>query len=275
MNALGPIAVGVALACLGSVLPVRGLAMERLPDQLDGVGIQEKLGGNLDKSLPFVDHEGRAVQLGQYFQDGKPVLLTLNYYRCKMLCSLQLNALLNGLRGLGWKPGHDFRIVTVSIDSREGAELAAEKRTSYLKALGMGGDVEWHFLTGNRANIERLADQVGFRFKYDAEQDQWAHAPAIYFLSPTAMITRYLYGLEYAARDLKFALIDAGQGKVGSTLDKIILSCFHFDPSIGAYTTFALGVMRLGGFLTLSLMSLIFIPLWRREKARALVEALP
>lgn len=274
MTLSGPILTGLVLALLGVALPRLGQAMERLPDQLDGVGIQEKLGKDVDRSLAFTDHNGNAVTIGQYLADGKPVLLTLNYYRCKMLCSLQLNALLRGLQGLGWRPGEDFRIVTVSIDAREGSSLAAEKRQSYLKALGMGGDVDWQFLVGAQSSIDALSDQVGFRFKYDAEQDQWAHVPAIYFLASSGMITRYLYGLEYKPRDLRFALIDAGQGRVGSTLDKIILSCFHYDPTIGAYSTWALGVMRLGGVVTLALLGLFFTALWRREKARVPVEAL-
>ena len=221
-------------------------AAEPLPKQLEGVGVEEHLGRKLDLDIPFVDEHGKGTLLRDAFRDGRPVLLTLNYYRCKMLCNLQLNALTEALRGLSWTPGREFRVVTVTIDHREGPKLAAEKRKSHLTELGRG-EVDWSFLIGTEANIRRLAHEVGFGFKYDKDLDQYAHPAVIQFLSPEGKLTRYIYGIDYQPRDLKFALIEASDGKVGTTVDRVILSCFHYDSSSGRYAPFALGIMRLGG----------------------------
>lgn len=225
-------------------------AEEQLPRQLEGVGVEERLGALLDPETPFTDHTGKAVKLGDYFDDEVPVLLTLNYYRCKMLCNLQLNAVIEGLRGLEWKPGENFRIVTISIDPREGWELGRDKRASYLRELGRGDDLDWSFLVGKDEEIRKVAASVGFNYKYDEEQDQYAHTAAIFFLSPEGKVSRYLYGIDYPSQSLKFALMEASEGRIGSTVDKVILSCFHYDASIGAYGPFAFGIMRLGGIVT-------------------------
>jgi len=263
---------GPAWALLLTLLALIGtgphaVAEEPLPRQLEGVGLTERLDTFVDKSTPLIDHEGRGVTLGDYLRDGKPVLLTLNYYRCTSLCNLQLNALTEGLRGLGWKPGEQFRILTISIDHREQPDLAKGKRASYLSLLGRG-EVDWTFLVGSEASVRKIADEVGYGFKYDKEQDQFAHPAVLTFLSPGGKISRYLYGVEYAPRDLKFALMEASEGRVGSTADRIILSCFHYDPSLGAYGPFAMGIMRLGGVLTLFVLAVMLATLWRRERTR-------
>lgn len=251
----------LALACAS----LTGYAEEKTPKELRGVTIKEHLGKSLDLSIPFENDRGEKVTIGSFFEQGKPVLLTLNYYKCKMLCSLQLNALVEGVQKLGWKPGDKFRMVTVSIDPRNNAQLAHEKRESYLKSLGMG-DVDWTFLVGTKANIDRLASQVGFEYKYDPVEDQYAHGIAAYFVSPTGVLSRYLYGLEYSPRNLKFALIDASSGKIGSSVDKFILSCFHYDETRGKYGPTALKVMRVGGVFTMTILGAGLLVLWRRDK---------
>jgi protein SCO1/2 len=243
-------------------------AEERLPRKLEGVTVEEKLGVHLDRELRFRDQSGRERALGSFLEDGKPVLLTLNYYRCKMLCSLQLNALTAGLRGLSWTAGDRFRVVTVSIDHRESPKLAAEKRAAHLRVLGRGESVDWSFLVGDERTVRRLAESVGFGYRYDKDTDQFAHPAAIMFLSPAGKVSRYLYGIEYAPRDLKFALIEAAEGRVGSVADRLILSCFHYDSSSGRYGPFAFGIMRLGGVLTLVLLGGFLALHWRREVRR-------
>ncbi|GMV42726.1 MAG: photosynthetic protein synthase I [Myxococcales bacterium] len=228
-------------------------AEETLPRELEGVGVEERLGAMIDPDLPFTDHTGARVTLGKYLDDGIPVLLTLNYYRCKMLCNLQLNAVVEGLKGLEWKPGENFRIVTISIDPREGWELGRDKRASYLETLGRG-EVDWSFLVGRDEDVRTVARTVGFSYKYDQEQDQYAHTAAIFFLSPEGKVSRYLYGVDYPSQSLKFALMEASEGRIGTTIDKVILSCFHYDSSIGAYGPFAFGIMRLGAALTATLL---------------------
>jgi protein SCO1 len=242
-------------------------AEESLPSELDGITVNERLGNHVDTQLTFTDQDGETVRLGKYFDGSLPVMMTLNYYRCTTLCNIQLNQLKTGLRALGWKPGEKFRIVTVSIDHRETPALARGKRATYLESLGMG-EVEWAFLVGSEQNIRKLADSLGFGYRYDAEGDQYAHPAAVMFLSPDAKVARYLYGLEYSPWDLRFALLESAEGRVGSVADRVILSCFHYDPATKRYGPFAFGLMRLGGVLTVLLLGGFLLGMWRRERSR-------
>jgi protein SCO1/2 len=268
------------LACVASGLLFASTAqalegVDRVPKELEGVGVDEKLGTQLDLGLDFVDHNGKTVKLGDYVADGKALLLSLNYYRCTMLCSLQLNGLVDGLRSLDWPVGQDFRMVTVSINPDEGPELAAGKRANYLEVLGQE-DADWSFLTGRQENISALAEQVGFEYRYDERSGEYAHAAVLYAISPDGTISRYLYGIQFPDHNLRFAIMDASQGKVGSTIDRLILSCFHYISSEGRYTPFAFGVMRLGALGGLTVVALLLFVMWSRERLRgsnALVEA--
>jgi len=260
----------VATLLLGAVLawaaPAR--AVEELPEQLKGIDVTEKLGQQAAIDARFTDHNGKPVRLRDYLADKRPLLLTLNYYRCATLCSIQLNALVRALRGLQWAPGENFRVVTVSINHREDPELALEKRKKYLEALDRG-DVDWSFLVGSEKDIRALTSSVGFGFRYDKQTDQFAHPAVLMFLSPKGKISRYVYGLEFDSRDLKFAIIDASEGKVGSTVDKLILSCFHYDSSTGRYGPYAFGIMRLGGVATVLVLGRMLGLMWRRERRRS------
>lgn len=229
--------------------------------------VTERLGNNVDPELSFVDQDGKNVKFGDYLQDGKPILLTLNYYTCETLCSTQLNGLLQGLQELDWTAGEEFRIVTVSIDPSEGPDVASGKRLSYLEELGRGPEVEWHFLTGTESNVQALAESIGYGYAYDENSGQWAHPAVLTFLAPQGFVARYLYGIIYPPRDLKFALMEASEGRVGSPVDKLVLSCFRYDDSTGEYTPAALGVMRLGGIATLLAMGGLGAVMWRREKS--------
>jgi protein SCO1/2 len=234
------------------------------------IDVEEHLGNILDKGVPFVDHTGKRVQLGDYFDGKRPVLLTLNYFRCPVMCNVQLNNLTETLRDFEWTPGDEhFRVVTVSIDPREDAALAAAKRQTHLGALGRGDDVDWAFLTadgGDALGIRLLAAQLGISYAYDPEQDQYAHPGVVAFISPDGKIARYVYGLSYVGNDLKFGLLEAAEGRVGSTLDKFILSCFHYDASLGRYGVFAFGLLRLAGALSVLLIGAALLVFWRRER---------
>jgi len=240
---------------------------EQLPKELERVNIIEHLGNQLPLDLAFTNHKGQVVTLKKLFEGNQPVLLTLNYFNCPMLCTLQLNGLVQGLRELGWVPGQKYKMVTLSIDHRETAELANEKRQSYLEYLEMG-DVDWTFLVGDEQSIKVVADAVGFGFQYVEETGQYAHPAAIFFLSHTGEVMRYLYGIQYDVRDLKFAFIDVSEGRMGSPIDKLILSCYSYDASLGQYGPFAMGIMRLGGALTLVILGLFLFIYWRRETHR-------
>ena len=240
-------------------------AQQIVPYQLQDVTVREQLRGQVDGSLSLVDHTGQTVTLGSFLDGETPVLLTLNYYSCATLCSIQLNGLLEGLKELDWTAGENFRIVTLSIDPREGPELAKAKRDSYLAALGRGPDVDWTFLTADEATIQAVADAVGFSFAYDPATDQYAHPAVVTFLSGEGVVSRYLYGIQYPARDLKFALMETSEGRVGSPVDKLILSCFRYDSTAGKYTATIFGAVRLGGVLTVLALLIAGGLAWRRE----------
>ncbi len=276
------IALGIALSLLafGSgeparasdddvSLPARSAGAQPLAPAMHSIDVDEHLGNDLDTELSFTDHTGKVVKLADYFDGKRPVLLTMNYFRCPVLCNVQLNELTEALRNFPWTPGDEhFRIVTVSIDPREQPMLASSKRKGHLDALGRGDDVDWEFLTGDALSIRLLAAQLGIQYAYDPEQDQYAHPAVVVFASPEAKIVRYVYGLSYHPNDLKFGLIEASEGRVGSTLDRIILSCFHYDATLGRYGPFAFGLMRVAGAFTVLLIGTALLVLRRRERPK-------
>jgi protein SCO1 len=230
----------------------------------NSVGVDENLGENISKGLSFRNHLGQKVTIADFLQQDRPVLLTLNYYSCDTLCSAQLNAVLKGLKELDWVPGENFNLVTISIDPDETSSLAAGKRANYLKELSKD-NASWDFLVGDENQITTIADELGYRYTYDAINKQYAHPAVIMILSPTGKISRYLYGLNYPSRELKFSLMDAAEGKVGNTVEKIMLSCFSFDNTTGKYTASAFGLMRLAGVITVFCLGVMTTTLWRRE----------
>ncbi len=265
----------LAAACaLWVAAPTAARAEETLPPELTGVQIEERLGDSVDLGLPLVDEGGGTVRLGDLLRDGLPTILTLNYYECTALCNLQLNGLVEALRGFEWAPGQGYRIVTVSINPREPASLAKAKRAAYLEELGLG-PVDWRFLVASQASITALTRSVGFGYRYDPETDQYAHTATLIFLSPQGKITRYLYGISYEARDLKFAIMEAAEGKVGSTVDKILLTCFHYDSERGQYAPFAFGIMRLGAVASALVLGLLLLTLWLKERRKHALEGSP
>ncbi len=257
-----------ALLVVTGLASSAGRAAEPLPKALEGVTVTEHLGARVDTALRFTDAEGRVRALSDFVRGDVPVLLTLNYYECEMLCGLQLNALKRALKELDWKAGENFRIVTVSVNPHEGPELARAKQAGFREAVG-GPDVDWTFLVSPDDAVARLADEVGFGYRYDPRTGQYAHPAVLVFLSPDGKVSRYVYGLEFTARDLKFALIEAAAGRVGSPVEKIILSCFRFDETQGRYTPAAIGILRLGGGLTVAILAFAGLVAWRRERRAA------
>ena len=241
--------------------------IEPVPGPLARVGIEEKLDAALPLSLVFKDDSGRDVTLGSYFRPGHPVLLTLNYYRCPMLCTLELNGLVNGLKGLAFTPGDEFTVVTVSFDPRETTALARAKKLSYLEDLGRPRAVAgWHFLTGSKESIEALTAAVGFSFEYDKDTDQYAHAAVVIAATPEGRVARYLYGVAFEPATLKLALLEAGKGKIGSTWERFILYCYHYDADSGRYALAALTIMRIGGAATVLILGCAIGGFWLRDR---------
>jgi protein SCO1 len=226
-------------------------APDRRPDALRDIGFDQRLGETLPLDIPLRDEEGRDVKLGDFFH-GRPVVLSLVYYECPMLCTLSLTGLVSALNVLQLEPGRDFEIVTVSFDAREGAEQARARKKAYLERYKRAGAAAgWHFLTGDSASLERLTRAVGFRYAWDAETRQFAHASGVMVATPGGVLSRYLYGIEYAPKDLRFALIESGAGRLGTPADKLLLACYRYDPVHGRYGAYAIGLLRVAGLVTL------------------------
>jgi protein SCO1/2 len=235
------------------------------PELLKDVGIDQKLNEPVPLDLTFRDENGQTVQLAQYF-GGKPVILSLVYYNCPMLCTQVLNGLERSLKDIPMDIGKQFNVVTVSIDPTERPALASAKRALYAGLYGRPGAVQgWHFLTGDEPQIKQLANAVGFRYAYDAESKQFAHASAIMMLTPAGKISRYLYGIQYASRDLRLGLVDASGGKIGTPVDQILLFCYHYDPATGKYSVLISRVIKAAGVFTILVIAIGIFLLARSE----------
>ncbi|XXX82556.1 SCO family protein [Sorangium sp. So ce134] len=265
--ALGPFAADAAPASDGSgaEAPPEGAFLE--PTR--GVDIEEHLGRPVRRDLAFTDMDGRRVRLGDYFADGKPLLLVLAYYRCPALCGLVLRGAVEGLKLLPYRLGEQFHALTVSFDPRERPAAASQKRAVTLSGLGADARApEWPFLVGDEAATRALAEDLGFRYAYDQATDQYAHPAAVFVLTPDGRISRYLYGTEFSARDLRLALLEASRGEVGTIVDRVIMTCYRFDPASRRYGPFLLGFLRLGAMAILSTVGGLLAVLWWRERRR-------
>ncbi len=265
-------AIGLLLAGMVVLAASHASAQERaepVPPELEGVGVTEHRNAAVPLELSFRDELDHTVKLGDYFQPGRPVLLTLNYYRCPMLCTLQLNGLVEALKALDWTPGRQFEIVTVSFDPLETAKLAEAKKQNYLGEYGRpGAGAGWHFLTGNKENIAALTGAVGFGYRWNEDRQQYVHVAAMIVCTPEGRISRYLYGVMFEPRTLRLTLAEASQGTIGSALDQVLLYCFHYDADRGRYAPAARRIMRVGGLATVLLLGGMLTMFWGRETRR-------
>ena len=230
-HALIMLTLGACLA-FGTAPAIAFDRTDQVPDSLKDVRVTERLNAQVPLDLEFVDSEGGSVTLGQFFDGRLPVLLTMNYSNCPRLCSLQLNGLVQGMEGLDWNLGDKFRAITVSIDPKESCARARETKKRYLEEYGRSGtEAGWHFLTGREEEIRRLADAVGFGYTYVEEDRIYAHEAVTIVCSPKGRVSRYLRGIEYKPQTLRLALVEAGEGKVGTTTDQIVLLCAHTTPT--------------------------------------------
>jgi protein SCO1/2 len=248
--------------------PERGTAAKQRPGAIDKVGIDQKIGQQLPLDLVFRDEDGKDVKLGQFF-GSRPVVLALAYYECPMLCTQVLNGMTGALKTLSFDAGKDFDVVVVSIDPKDNFRLAANKKQSYLTHYGRpetaGG---WHFLTGSEASIKPLAEAIGFRYAYDANIKQYAHGAAIYVATPSGVVARYLLGIDFAPRDLRLSIVEASNNKLGTITDKVLLLCYHYDPSVGKYGVAILNAVRIGFVATVTgFMAFLFVSLRGERRA--------
>ncbi len=229
-----------------------------------------RLGEQVPHDIRFVDEAGNEVTMGDYFDRGQPVVLTLNYFRCPMLCTLTLNGLVDGLMEVDWVAGRDFTMLTVSFAPEEGPELAAAKKQSYLSRYSKPGVEEgWHFLTGDKEQIDRLCEAVGFPYEYIEETGEYSHPASVIFLDPDGVLTLHTNDVMYQPGDLRLAIVEASQGEVGTWVDDILLfTCFQFDPNANSYTLSILKLMRTVGIGFVVLLAVGIFLLTRRGSAR-------
>jgi protein SCO1/2 len=260
------IGLGIIFAALSSA--ERACAQTVMPAALQNVGFDQRLNEQVPLDLSFTDDQGERVKLAKYFGQ-KPVVLVLAYFRCPMLCTQVLNGLVQGLRETPFTAGKEFDVVTVSFDPNETTDMAAAKKRTYVHSYGKpesaGG---WHFLTGDLPSISRLTHAVGFRYAYDAQSDQFAHAAGIVVLTPTGKVSRYFYDVHYSGRDLRLGLVEASHNQIGSPIDQVLLFCFHYDPTAGKYGATIMNFVRAGGVLTVVGLVLMIGLLLRGERAR-------
>ena len=240
-----------------------------LPADVEGVGVTEHLEGQVALELPLVDESGRQTTLGAELQADRPLVLVLGYYECPMLCTVVLNGLVESLRGIDWVAGREFQVVMLSIDPEETPDLARAKREAYLVAYGRpDGRDGFRFLTGTAESIRSIAAAVGFEYRYLPERDEFAHPAVVFVLTPEGRVARYLYGVRFDPRTVRLSLVEAAAGRIGSTVDRVLLTCYRYDPQTGRYTPLATGLLRIAAGLTALALAAFLVPRWLRD-ARA------
>lgn len=264
-------ASALAIASLSSPAIARGQLADPTqnigvrPELLKEVGIDQKLNDQIPLDLTFRDEHGKPVQLRQFFGQ-KPVVLSLVYFNCPMLCTQVLNGLTGSLKLQSLDAGKDFNVLTISIDPTDKPLVAEARQEMYTGMYGRPGAAQgWRFLTGEDSQIKQLASAVGFRYAFDSDSKQYAHASAIMVLTPEGRISRYLYGISYPSRDLRLALVEASEGKIGTPVDSILLFCYHYDPHTGKYGLLISRVIQTGGGLTVLLLAILIVVLARKE----------
>ena len=264
----------VLLAMVGAVLSITAYAQNMStgimsppssmrPPGLKNVGIQQNLNGQIPPDLVFRDETGKTVRLGDYFGQ-KPMILSLVYYRCPMLCGEVLSGLSSALKVLKFNVGDEFNVLTVSFDPKDTPEIGAAKKAEYMERYGRPGAAQgWHFLTGPQNSIDALTKAAGFEYQYDPKTEQFAHSTAIMILTPEGKIAQYYYGVEYAPKDLRLGLIQASENKIGTLTDQILLYCYHYDPATGKYGAMISRILQLSAMATVLILGVFMTLLFR------------
>jgi protein SCO1/2 len=251
-------------------IPEQGKPSSLKPEQLKEVSFRQRLNERLPMDARFKDEYGRDVTLAKYFNQQRPVIVAFVYYQCPMLCTQVMNGISSALRALTFTAGEEFDVVLISFDPRDTAAAAAEKKRTHLKYWASeqtsGG---WHFLTGEESTIKRVADAAGFTYQWDAQTQQFAHVSGVLVTTPDGKLARYFYGVEYSPKELRMALVEAGQGHIGSPIDELLLYCYHYDPESGRYGVMIMNLVRAAGILTLASMVGFIVMARRRDNATA------
>jgi len=257
----------VAIA-MSSALGATALAEEALPPELAGIGIDERPGAQVPLEIALKDELGRPVTMGGYLDGTRPVVLVLAYYRCPMLCSLVMTGMTDGLKDLAWTAGEQYRVLVVSFDPRDTVQIARDKRENYVREYGrLIPERGFEFLIGDEANVKKLADAVGFHYRFDEKTQQYAHAAGAFVLTPKGRVSRTMWGITFPGRDLRLALLEASEGRLGTAWDRVVLYCYHYDSSARGYVLAATRLMRAGGLLSVLLLGIF---LWRLSRGTRL-----
>lgn len=245
----------------------QSLTAKERPREIEGVGIEEKLGTYLDPNIKFKNENGEEVALSAYFDGKTPTIISPVYFSCPGLCNFHLNGLIDGLKEMNWTVGEKFKILAISFDAKETPELAAGKKKNYMKVYDRAGsEGGWHFLTGSQESVDQLTKAIGFKFRWNKEAQEWAHASAAVVVSPKGEITRYLPGIMFKGQDIKLALNESAQGKIGSLAESLILYCFQYDRHENKYSLAAFKLVQLGGLLMMLVMAVWLGPVWYRAR---------
>ena len=247
-----------------------GIVASNVPPKMQHVTFSQRLGEPLPLDARFADESGSAVTLGDYF-GRKPVVLAFVYYQCPMLCPLVMNGISSALKVVPFTVGNEFDVVLVSFDPRDTPEAANAKKRAHLQHWGVPETGNgWHFLTGTEEQIQRVASAAGFTYQWDEETQQFSHVSGVLVATPDGRLSRYFYGVEFSPKDLRLALVDSSQGRLGSIVEELLLYCFHYDPSSGKYGAVFMNIMRLGGVLTVGLIvAFIVLMRWRESRHAA------
>lgn len=276
---LGSLAVGLAFVLSANTAfsydgKPAAMTANEVPEQMKGVGIDEQLGKTLDLSMTFKNEDGQTVTLGSFFDGKTPVIISPVYYSCPGLCNFHLNGFTDGLKQLDWNVGEKFKLLAISFDSKEGPDLAQKKKETYIKLYDRPDKVAqttagWHFLTTDEPTVQAFLKAVGFKLRWDETQKDWVHASAAIVVSPQGELTRYLPGIVFDAKDIKLAVNEASEGKVGSFVDSLLLYCFKYDPHQSKYTLYAFNLVKVGAALMVLLLALWLLPVWMRTRREA------
>ena len=240
-----------------------------LPEALQKIGIEQKLGEQLPLETEFKNEDGQGIKLSRIFESGRPVILAFVYYECPMLCNEVLNGLSGSLKGISLDAGKDFDVLAISFDARENdkPDLAKNKKAAYMERYGRpGAEKGWHFLTGTQASIDSVTKAAGFGFRWDEKSEQFAHAGGVMLVTPQGKMSRYFYGIDYSPRDLKLGVMESAENRVGNAADQMLLYCYHYDPATGKYGLAILSIIRIGAVLTLLGMGAMGFVFWRRGR---------
>lgn len=241
-------------------------AASMMPGPLKQATFRQQLDTRLPMDVPFKDETGKTVRLGDYFTGTRPAILAFVYYQCPMLCTQVMNGLSSSLTALPFSPGKDFDVVLVSFDPRDTPAIAAEKKKAHLEYWSAESTAgAWHFLTGTEASIKAATSAAGFTYSWDETSQQFAHVSGVLVVTPDGRLSRYFYGIEYSPKELRLALVDSGQGKIGSVVDELLLYCFHYNPESGRYGVIVMNLIRLGGVLTLACIAGFILLMRHRE----------